>query len=107
MMVSFCTRNGVGVGSFPVTFVLSGTNYRSYSFTPSSNVIISIIATPPLAPTPSLVVSVLNRQKTFLQFNVNPSSAGTVFYHFQLGYEVAALNLTQIQVHLKNKEYVI
>ena len=33
--LSFCVDSTMTVASFPLTLVLGGTDYRSYSFTPS------------------------------------------------------------------------
>ena len=59
-----------------------------------------------LAP-PSLAIVVINRQKSFLDYNITPTVPGTVFYHFQKGANIPAMTLTDIQISLKNNIYTI
>lgn len=50
--VSFCTTSNVTGSTIPVTFVLTGTNYNSYQFSPSNVVNFNLVTLPALpAPT--------------------------------------------------------
>lgn len=69
-VVSFCVSSGFGAlglaTSFKVRFVFAGTNYQSYAFTPNYNVTINVVPALVLPTTPSLALTLINRQKTFL-----------------------------------------
>jgi len=52
--VSFCSSTNITGSSFPVSFVLSGTNYASYQFIPSNTITVNIISLTLAAPTISL-----------------------------------------------------
>jgi len=60
-----------------------------------------------LPTSPSLSLQLINRQKTFLDFNITPTVTGNIFYHFQIGQDVSPLSLTEIQVYLKNNQNII
>ena len=108
--LSFCTADSYDIAelgnSFVVELVFIGTNFRSYEFDPSASVTINIISALSL-PTPSLDIEIINIQKTFLDFNLSINSPGTIFYQLQIGQDMEAMDSVDIQVHLKNHEYIL
>lgn len=86
---SFCAASNflsLGIPStFTMKFTFAGNNYKSYIFTPNENVTITIGPAISLPASPSVSIVLINRQKTFLDFNITVSVPGTVFYHLELG----------------------
>lgn len=107
-VVSFCVVSNFGslgiASSFTMKFVFAGTNYQSYAFTPSENVTVNIVAAITLPAPPAVSFTLINRQKTFLDFNITPTVTGIVYYHFQIGQNVSPMTITDLQVNLKNNQ---
>lgn len=108
---SFCVSSNFLSLGLPATFVMrfafAGSNYKSYAFTPTENVTITIGAAIVLPASPSVSIILINRQKTFLDFNITTSVPGTVFYHLELGQNVAAMDITELQVKVKNNNTIV
>lgn len=81
---SFCSSSSLPVGAIPLQLFLSGTNFASYSFTPSDTITLNVI---PAAshPTPTIGLVLNNQQKTFLDVNFTTNVDGIVFYQMNLG----------------------
>lgn len=103
--LSFCSSNSLVATQIPITFHVTGTNYKSYDFTPSNIVninVISVVASPP-----TLTLVLKNQQKTFLDVNFTSNVDGTIFYQVMLGSSATPLDLQTIQVEIKNNKWLI
>ena len=78
--VSFCSTSSLPIAaSIPITFHLSGTNFNSYTFAPSNQVILNVVNNVPnTIPTIGLVLN--SQQKTFLDVNFTNNVDGNIFY---------------------------
>jgi hypothetical protein len=85
----------------PVTFVLTGTNYNSYTFSPSAVVTFNVVNLP-ATPTPTVSIIMINQQKTFVDFNITQNVDGILYYELYIGDSSAdVLSSQDIQVQLK------
>ena len=82
--LSFCTTNSVTGSQINLTLILAGTNYNSYTFSPSSQIIFNLVALPVL-PSPTLQIELINQQKTFVDFNLTLNSDSYIYYHLYIG----------------------
>ncbi len=81
---SFCSTATLPIAAIPITLHLSGSNYASYNFTPSNQIILNVVNnTVNTIPTLSLVLN--NQQKTFLDVNFTNNVDGLIFYQMMLG----------------------
>lgn len=76
---SFCSSPSLPLGSIPLKMFLSGTNYNSYAFSPSNEIILNVVNTVPNV-TPTLTLTLNNQQKTFLDVNFTNNVDGIIFY---------------------------
>lgn len=76
---SFCASSTLALSSIPLLFYLSGTNYNSYTFSPSNQIILNIVNTVVNTP-PVLALALNNQQKTFLDINFTNNVDGIIFY---------------------------
>jgi hypothetical protein len=77
---SFCSTTAIpAAASIPITFQLSGTNFNSYTFSPSNQVILSVVNNVANI-TPTIGLALNNQQKTFLDINFTNNVDGTIFY---------------------------
>jgi hypothetical protein len=103
---SFCSSSALTATQIPITFYLTGTNYQSYSFSPSNQILINIVTSVVnTAPTLSLVLK--NQQKTFLDVNFTNNVDGTIFYQLMLGQNMTPLDIQSIQVYIKANKLVL
>jgi hypothetical protein len=99
--LSFCTSANISGSSMPVTFVLTGTNYNSYTFSPSAVVTFNVVNLP-ATPTPTVSIIMINQQKTFVDFNITQNVDGILYYELYIGDSSAdVLSSQDIQVQLK------
>jgi hypothetical protein len=83
--VSFCLSSYVsGATNIPITFIFTGTNYNSYTFSPSNIVLFNLINLTNVA-TPSITLQMVNQQKTFVDLNLTLNIDGIVFYELYIG----------------------
>ena len=97
---SFCSSSALPVGQIPLTLYLSGTNYNSYVFSPSDQIILDVVSGVANV-TPVLTLSLKNQQKTFLDIDFSNSVDGIIFYEMALGQSVATNSLQNMQVYTK------
>lgn len=103
---SFCSSSSLNATQVPLSFYLSGTNYNSYQFSPSNQILVNIISSVPnVAPTVALALK--NQQQTFLDVNFTNNVDGIIFYQMVLGQNVAPLDLQSIQVYIKANRWVL
>ena len=81
---SFCSSTALPLGSIPLTFAISGTDFQSYTFTPSNVVTLNVVNTIPKV-SPTLTLQLKNQQKTFLDVNFTNNVDGTIFYEMVIG----------------------
>ena len=89
---SFCSSSSLNATQIPISFQLSGTNYNSYAFTPSNQILINVLSNIANT-TPTLTLSLHNQQKTFLDVNFTNNVDGTIFYQMQIGNNATPLSL--------------
>ena len=82
--LSFCTSNNITGTQIEVTLILTGTNYNSYRFSPSSKIIFNLVTLPVLA-SPTVDILLINQQKTFVDFNLTFNSDVYLYYHLYIG----------------------
>lgn len=102
---SFCSTSSLSASQVPIYFDLSGTNYKSYNFTPSNTILINIVNSTNVSPSLSLRLN--NQQKTFLDVNFTNNVAGTIFYQTMVGANRTPLDLQSIQIYLKLNTWVL
>jgi hypothetical protein len=103
--ISFCSTNSLVATQIPITFYVTGTNYKSYSFTPSATLNINVITSVDSPPTLSLALK--NQQKTFLDVNFTSNVDGTIFYQVMLGSNTSPLSVQALQINIKNSKWLI
>lgn len=81
---SFCSSSSLPVTSIPITLQFSGSNYESYTFTPSKQITLNVV-TSVLSTVPSLSLVLNNQQRTFLDVNFTNNVDGTIFYQMMIG----------------------
>lgn len=92
---SFCSSPSLIATQIPITFYLTGSNYQSYAFTPSNQIMINIVTNVAnTVPTLNLVLN--NQQKTFLDVNFTNNVDGTIYYQLMLGQNMAPLDIQSI-----------
>ena len=106
-LLSFCIDSNYVVGglqasSFELELINIGTNYASYSFSPSSTITVNIVAPAASPPTPTIAIEAVNVQKSFLGFNLTTNTEGAIYYYLQLGQDQPPLDIVQLHVNLKN-----
>jgi hypothetical protein len=103
---SICSSSSLVATQIPVTFFLSGTNYNSYKFMPSSQMLVNVTnAIANVTPTVQLLLN--NQQKTFLDVNFTNNVDAMIFYHMQLGQNMSPLSLQAIQLNIKTNTWVL
>lgn len=103
---SFCSSSNLSVSQIPISFYLSGTNYNSYKFTPSNQILLNVVnSVVNVAPTLQLVLN--NQQKTFLDVNFTTNVDSMIFYQIMLGQNKTPLDLESIQVYIKSNVWVL
>jgi hypothetical protein len=103
---SFCSSPALAGTQIPITFYLTGSNYRSYAFTPSNKIMINVVTNVAnTAPTLNLVLN--NQQKTFLDVNFTNNVDGTIFYQLMLGQNMTPLDIQSIQVYIKANKWLL
>jgi hypothetical protein len=103
---SFCSSSSLSATQIPITFYLTGSNYQSYSFSPSNQILINISnSTANIAPTISLALK--NQQKTFLDVNFTNNVDGNIFYQLMLGQNMSPLDIQSIQVYIKSNTWIL
>jgi|688.fasta_scaffold571668_1 hypothetical protein len=76
---SFCSSSNLNASQIPLTFYLSGSNYNSYQFSPSNQIMVNIVpGVASVAPVISLELK--NQQKTFLDVNFTNNVDGLILY---------------------------
>jgi hypothetical protein len=103
---SFCSSSTLNATQIPVTFYLSGTNYNSYKFSPSNQILINVVVSVPnVVPTVSLVLN--NQQQTFFDVNFTNNVDGMIFYQLILGQNMTPLDVQSIQVYIKSNTWIL
>lgn len=103
---SFCSTSNLVATQIPISFYLSGTNYNSYTFSPSNQILLNVVnAVANVTPTLQLVLN--NQQKTFLDVNFTTNVDSMVFYQMILGQNQTPLDLQSIQVYIKSNIWVL
>ena len=90
--ISFCSSSSFSATQVPIIFHLSGTNYRSYSITPSPTVLVDVVNTVPNT-APIVILALKNQQKTFIDVNFTNNVNGIIFYHLQIGKNKSPLSV--------------
>lgn len=103
---SFCSSSTLSAAQIPITFYLTGTNYQSYAFTPSNQIIINIVNGLANTP-PTIALALTNQQKTFLDVNFTNNVDGTIFYHLMLGQNMVPFDIQSIQVFIKSNTWIL
>lgn len=104
---SFCASSSLPVGTIPLQLFLSGTNFASYSFSPSDTISLNVVAAAVSRPTPSISLVLNNQQKTFLDVNFTTNVDGIVFYQMVLGSSPTMESLQNLQVYTKSGQWVL
>jgi hypothetical protein len=103
---SFCSSSTLTATQIPLTFYLSGSNYNSYKFSPSNQIVVNIVGgVSNVAPTVALLLK--NQQKTFLDVNFTNNVDGTIFYQLMLGQNMQPLDVQSIQVYIKANSWIL
>ena len=76
---SFCASSTLALGAISLELFLSGTDYESYTFTPSSIITLNVVNNVTNT-TPTLGLQLNNQQKTFLDVNFTNNVDGIIFY---------------------------
>lgn len=103
---SMCSSSSLNAVQIPLAFSVTGTNYKSYQFSPSNVVLINLnnaIANT----TPTIALALKNQQKTFLDVNFTNNVDGTILYHMILGQNMTPLDTQSIQVYIKSNKWSI
>lgn len=98
--ISFCSSSAITVSSVPVTMVLGGTNYLSYSL--SSSLLTVNIVTNIANTAPTLTINQVNILKTVAVWNLTTNTNGFIFYSLQLGNQVPPLDALNLKVQVKS-----
>lgn len=85
---------------------LSGTNYNSYTFSPSNQITLNVVNTVANT-TPILSLALNNQQKTFLDVNFTNNVDGIIFYEMALGSAVTTNSLQNMQVYTKSGQWIL
>jgi len=103
---SFCSTTALSVTAIPLTFHLSGSNFNSYAFSPSNQIILNVVNNiTNLTPTLSLALN--NQQKTFLDVNFTNNLDGVIFYEIMAGSSKTPNSLQNLQVYLKSNIWIL
>lgn len=103
---SFCSTTDLPVADIPITLQLSGSNYDSYTFSPSNKIILHVVTnTPNTIPTLNMVLN--NQQKTFLDVNFTNNVDGIIFYEMMMGQNMTPNSLQTLQVYVKAGTWVL
>lgn len=103
---SFCSSSNLNASQIPITFYLSGSNYNSYQFSPSNQILVNIVAgVANVAPVISLELN--NQQKTFLDVNFTNNVDGLIFYQIMLGQNMTPLDIQSMQIYIKSNIWVL
>ena len=103
---SMCSSSSLNAVQIPLSFSITGTNAKSYQFTPS-NVLLVNVNTAIANVTPTITLALKNQQKTFLDVNFTNNVDGTILYHMLLGQNMAPLDTQSIQIYIKSNKWVI
>lgn len=104
--LSFCTSSVLPLGSIPLALYLSGTNYNSYTFTPSNQITLNVVNSVANT-TPVLTLALNNQQKTFLDVNFTNNVDGIIFYEMAIGSGVTTNSLQNMQVYTKSGQWIL
>lgn len=103
---SFCSSVSLNATQIPLTFYLSGSNYNSYKFSPSNQIMVNIVGGVANV-APVITLALKNQQKTFLDVNFTNNVDGTIFYQLMLGQNMQPLDIQSIQVHIKANSWIL
>lgn len=103
---SFCSTSSLTATQIPISFFITGTNYGSYSFTPSNQIIVNIYNNITNT-TPIIDLALNNQQKTFLDIAFTNNVDGMIFYQMMLGQNQTPLDLQSIQIYLKSNKWYL
>lgn len=103
---SFCSSSTLPLTSIPLTLTLSGTNYQSYTFSPSNVITLNVVNTVPNV-APTLALQLNNQQKSFLDVNFTNNVDGIIFYEMVIGDGTATNSLQNMQVLTKSGNWVL
>ena len=98
---SFCSTTALPIASIPITLQLSGSNFASYNFTPSNQIIFNVVNST-VNTVPTLALALNNQQKTFLDVNFTNNVDGLIFYEMMLGQSKTPNTLQTQQVNIKS-----
>jgi hypothetical protein len=98
--ISFCSSSSIAVNTVPVTMVLSGTNYLSYSLSNALMTVNIVTNVPNIAPT--LTVNQVNILKTVAVWNFTTNTQGFVFYSLKLGSGLQPIDALTLKVQVKS-----
>ena len=86
-----------------VTLILTGTNYNSYTFSPSNVVTFNLVSLVNV-PNPTVAIEMINQQKTFVDFNITVNIDGILYYHLYIGDSTGnVMGSEAIQIAVKNQ----
>jgi hypothetical protein len=103
---SFCAASNLSASSIDVTLHLSGTNYNSYYFSPSSTITFNVQPAVVIA-APTIALALNNQQKSFLDVNFTNNVDGLIYYALMLGKDKTAPSIQSLQVDVKNNLWIM
>ena len=92
--------------TIPLAFQLSGSNFDSYAFSPSNQIMLNVVNNVANT-TPTLNLVLNNQQKTFLDINFTNNVDGVIFYEMMVGSSKTPNSLQNLQVYLKSNTWIL
>ena len=103
---SFCSSSALPLTAIPLTLSISGTNYQSYTFSPSNVITLNVVNTVANV-APVLTMQLKNQQKSFLDVDFTNNVDGIIFYEMAIGTGAATTSLQDMQVLTKAGSWVL
>ena len=103
---SFCSSTSLPIVSIPITLHLSGSDFASYTFSPSSTIMLNVVNNVTNS-TPSVSLVLNNQQKTFLDINFTNNIDGIIFYDMMIGSNQSSKTLQSMQVYIKSGTWLL
>ncbi len=100
---SMCTAENVTGSQIKVKLILTGTNYNSYKFAPSDEIVFNLVSLTNVQ-NPTVGIELINQQKTFVDFNITVNVNGILYYHLYIGKSSEnTMTSEAIQIAIKNQ----
>jgi hypothetical protein len=98
-----CTAENVTGSQIKVKLILTGTNYNSYKFAPSDEIVFNLVSLTNVQ-NPTVGIELINQQKTFVDFNITVNVNGILYYHLYIGKSSEnTMTSEAIQIAIKNQ----